>query len=250
MASPTPTKAPVVLVPQRRARPQPTPTPNPAPSVLISPRTLPKGEVEITDRGIFPRVLAVMAGGTVTWTNIGSLVHTATGVEASGAKLDSGGLAAGQSYSLALFDPGTYRYTSAPDCLGASNGSGFDCSGASIKVIPPVVPALSAPHSAAAIGLFAPPAVAVQITDSGFVPDHVVVKADGWITWTNQGSAVHTATGAAQLFDTGGLAPHQSGQVRFQTPGIFTYTSAPDCLNGNRGAIFNCSAPFTITVWP
>ena len=203
----------------------------------------------ITDEGIFPKMVSVMAGSTVTWVNQGSEVHTATGGPSAPAKLDSGGLAAGQSYSLALFDPGTYHYTSAPDCLGAAAKPTFDCSGASIRVLPPVVPALTAP-TAAAVALLAPPSATVQVTDSGFVPHHVAVKAGGWVTWINQGAAVHTATSTSPQFDTGGLAPHQSAEIHFQTPGEFSYSSAPDCLNGNRGATFSCTTPFTITVSP
>ena len=246
-ASPTPesteTPQPVFTPRYVRARPIPKPAaPSPAPA-----HTLTGAQVGITDAGIFPKMVSVMAGSTVTWVNMGTEVHTATAAQGSRTKLDSGGLAAGQRYSLALFDPGMYHYTSAPDCLANSNKSLFDCSGASIRVLAPIVPALSAPASATP-GLFAPPTATVQITDSGFVPDHVVVKAGGWITWINQGSTVHTATGSTQQFDTGGLAPHQSSQMRFPNPGTVSYTSAPDCLNGNHAPSFACASSFSVTV--
>src|SRR5690348_2787515 len=175
-ASPTPeaTAEEAPALPRRAIRPRATPSAKPTPPSAAPPAPLRQAQIGITDEGIFPKLISVMAGSTVTWVNQGSEVHTATGAPSAPAKLDSGGLAAGQSFSLALFDPGTYRYTSAPDCLGAAAKPGFDCTGASIRVLPPVVPALiAAPATAEA--LLAPPSATVQVTDSGFVPDHVAV---------------------------------------------------------------------------
>jgi plastocyanin len=90
----------------------------------------------------------------------------------------------------------------------------------------------------------------VQITDSGFVPDQITIKAGEAVLWTNDGSRVHTATAltGAPRFDTGGLATHQTAKVSFATPGTFTYSSATDCLNGNHDPGFTCGKYFAITV--
>ncbi len=98
----------------------------------------------------------------------------------------------------------------------------------------------------------------VAINDSGFSPPAVSVPVGVTVTWTNQGTAVHTVTtmlaAASTLpqttpltFDSGGLGPGQSFSFNFTTPGTYLYSSATDCLNGNSTPGFTC-ANFTVTV--
>lgn len=112
---------------------------------------------------------------------------------------------------------------------------------------PPVSPAPPAPDSLKA-QLAATPTI--QITDSGFVPDQVTVKAGDAIQWVNDGTKVHTATAltGAPRFDTGGLASHQTAKVAFSAPGTYVYSSATDCLNGNHDPGFTCGKYFAVTV--
>ena len=243
-ASPTEEPTPAPQPVRRVAPPRPTPVPK-AESPAPTPAVVAEAQIGITDSGIYPKQVTIIPGGTVTWINQGSLVHTATRVSDAPFKLDTGGLAAGQSASLKLFDPGTYQYTSATDCLAGAN-DGFDCSGATITVVPPSHPAALALKAVTDTTS----AVNVDITDAGFVPASVTVKSGGAVTFTNQGTTVHTATATAggKLFDSGGLAPHQSAKVNLASPGTFTYTSAPDCLKGNKSAAFGCGRTFTVVV--
>lgn len=200
--------------------------------------------VDLTDSGAQPASVAILVGGMITWKNVGTAVHTATVASGSPIVLDSGGLAPGQSFSYRFMTPGSYDYTSATDCLFGNKGVTFDCAAAHVQVLPhsPPIPA------AQPAGL--PPVI---VTDAGFTSAVVRVRAGGSVTWVNQGDAVHTATslrGETASFDTGGLAPGQSKTIAFISPGQFAYSSATDCLNGNRNSSFACGRSFVVNVLP
>jgi len=95
------------------AGPQP---PVPPPSNVI---------VYITDTTFVGPHVTVPLRGSVTWVNAGSTVHTATAIGPV-RPFDTGGLVHGQSVTEAFTVPGTYAYTSWPDCL-ASRASPFNC---------------------------------------------------------------------------------------------------------------------------
>ena len=61
----------------------------------------------------------------------------------------------------------------------------------------------------------------VSIAGFAFNPQTITVKAGDTVTWTNNDSATHTATGAG--FDTGQLGGGASGSVTFSTAGTFAY---------------------------
>jgi plastocyanin len=115
----------------------------------------------------------------------------------------------------------------------------------------------------------------ITITDSGFDQQAYAVGTTppggsdtGRVTIVNRGSVTHTATelpgspfkvGLGDInffagqssnikdFDTGGIGPGQSVTVGVPFPGSYQFTSATDCLNGNRSPRFNC-APVSIAV--
>jgi plastocyanin len=61
----------------------------------------------------------------------------------------------------------------------------------------------------------------VRIVDFSFQPTTLTVAPATVITWTNDDSAPHTATG--DDFDTGRLNRGDSGSVTFDTPGEYDY---------------------------
>ncbi len=71
--------------------------------------------VVIADTGLSPANVTIPAGGSVTWTNQGSVTHTA---ESTGgpAAFNTAGIGPGQSATLAFTVPGIYAYTSGADC--------------------------------------------------------------------------------------------------------------------------------------
>jgi plastocyanin len=65
----------------------------------------------------WPARTPVKAGTTVTFTNVGDIVHTATSTTATGSasgKWDTGALAKGDSKSITLSELGTYYYICTP----------------------------------------------------------------------------------------------------------------------------------------
>ncbi len=62
---------------------------------------------------------------------------------------------------------------------------------------------------------------AVRIVDFAFQPTTLTVTPGTVVTWTNEDSAPHTATG--DNFDTGMLNRGDSDSVTFETPGTYDY---------------------------
>lgn len=236
--------------------------------------------VSITDTGFNPGVVNIPVGGTVTWLNQGTNVHTATstsstltpGQTASPAPFDSGGLGPGQSFSFMFPLPGTYSYTSQTDCLNGNVVAAFACSGYSVVVGSSVVPttvgqAASVPTPVgpqAPAGTTVAQVATVSISDSGFSPTNVAVTTGGTastagtVTFVNNGTNLHTAASGSvmmvdqrfspDVFDTGGLNPGESKSFNFVQPGTYQFNSATDCMNGNTNPNFNCGAVYTVTV--
>ena len=64
---------------------------------------------------------------------------------------------------------------------------------------------------------------AVSIENFAFAPKGLTVKVGTTVTWTNQDSSIHTATGDRQEFDTGNLAQGKAGQFTFTSAGSYSY---------------------------
>ena len=211
------------------------------------------GTVTITDAGFNPPSITITVGGTVSWTNSGAKVHTAS-TKLAPVPFDTGGLSNGQAFPINFTVPGTYSYTSATDCInsGGAQGTGFDCGTTATVVVidnnmaynPNAFPTPS-PTSTPLPTTGPPQAVTIEITKQGFVPPTVTVALGGSVTWVNaDNGGTHTATttggGNPQPFDTGGLGPGLSGNLGFALQGTYTYTSAIDCQNGRSTSGFGC----------
>jgi plastocyanin len=224
-------------------------------------QTAPPGNVSVTmsDSGFSPANVTVAVGGTVTWTNKGANVHSATTLGGAPIGVDTGGVAPGQTISQSFSLPGTYAYTSAVDCLNGSNTPGYPCTqgfsvivsntaAAPVASAAPVAPSPAASAAPAPAGQVAN--ASVTITDTGMSPATINLALNGSVTFTNSGANVHTATttgGVPTLVDTGGLASGQTFSASYTLPGTYTYTSATDCLNGNNTVGFNCG-PYVVNV--
>lgn len=64
---------------------------------------------------------------------------------------------------------------------------------------------------------------AVTIKSFKFGPDEVTVGVGTKVTWTNEDSSTHTATGADDSFDTGRLKKGDAGDFTFAEAGTFEY---------------------------
>jgi plastocyanin len=219
------------------------------PAATLADTPPPAAAVTISDTGLSPRSVTVIAGGSVSFTNSGNSVHTATAVPGTLAGFDSGGLGHGQAATAGFGTPGTFSYTSAPDCLNGNATPGFDCGPYTVVV---VLPGQASSGQAPASSN-----VAVSIDDAtGFQPGTLTVQAGQTVVWTNRGTKVHTATidgGYFPGFDSGGINPGQSFSYTFSSPGVFTYHSAtepvyyPDPNAGNAQTV-NYQFRGTVTV--
>ena len=61
----------------------------------------------------------------------------------------------------------------------------------------------------------------------GYAPDTITIKAGETITWTNDGSLVHTVTPDGASFDSGVLNKGDTWTHTFDSPGTFTYHCTP-----------------------
>jgi plastocyanin len=80
------------------------------------------------------------------------------------------------------------------------------------------------------------PGVSVSITDGGFVPGALTVAAGTTVTWTNNGSMIHTVTSVVGIsddaltydpLDSQELTPGASFEYTFENTGVFHYRCAP-----------------------
>ena len=119
---------------------------------------------ETADGCFIPSTVTIDFGGTVTWENNDTAAHTATGgsaTEGLSGVFDSSLIMAGSSFSHTFEDAGSYDYF----CM--------------------VHPWMS--------GL-----VIVEDTDDGcFIPSLVTVDIGAPVTWENNDTAAHTATGGS-----------------------------------------------------
>jgi plastocyanin len=178
--------------------------------------------VSMIDLAFSPRSLSAVVGDSVTWTNRGSAVHTAT---AENGSFDSGIVKPGGSWRFALAKAGTFRY----HCTVHPNMVGTITVAAAGSPAPPVAPAAKSGGTAGPSGGVsgAPAASAarasVAIRDFEFVPPRVTVAKGTTVTWTNRGNAPHTATAVDRSFDSGMLQPGGRFSRRFDTLGTFQY---------------------------
>src|SRR5579883_3504375 len=115
--------------------------------------------ITITDKGFDPVNVTIGPGGTVTFTNSGTIVHTASSLGGAPLAFNTGGLAPSQSKSISFSLPGTYSFNSETDCMNGHNSPQFGCGGGTITVSstsPPAASTAPAPAPAASSPVAAP----------------------------------------------------------------------------------------------
>lgn len=166
--------------------------------------------VEIHNKNEFrPGTVTIQAGGTVTWFNDDSHTHTTSG--AGG--INSGDLDRDDTYSHTFDKPGTYDYVCAyhsemQGTVRVADKSGHVPPPADNGGNPPPPPSNGGQNATVSIG-------------SNFGPHQVSVPVGGTVTWTNNSSMPHTATGSG--FDSGNLNPGQSFSHTFNAAGTYDY---------------------------
>lgn len=85
-------------------KPTTAPVPKPAPTPVVKTVT-----VEIKDNVFSPQIIAINAGDTIVWKNVGKNIHT-TRSSASSLLWDSGSLAPGATFHRTFPSIGKYEY--------------------------------------------------------------------------------------------------------------------------------------------
>jgi plastocyanin len=100
--------------PEAVAAPSPTPSPTPAPKpapkadALVKPKTV---VVEMKDNAFSPQIIAITAGDTIVWKNVGANNHTSKGIRNGPLVWNSGNVAPGQTYSRTFTAVGRFGYS-------------------------------------------------------------------------------------------------------------------------------------------
>jgi plastocyanin len=104
-----PTQETTSTAPTPTPTPAPKPAPKPRPSgTTVKPKTV---TVEIKDNAFSPQIIAINAGDTVVWKNVGTGNHTTRGLRNGPLVWDSGTLAPGQTYSRTFSGAGRFGYS-------------------------------------------------------------------------------------------------------------------------------------------
>jgi plastocyanin len=225
---------------------------------------LPSPTVIISDGAFNPPIVNVSLGGSVTWLNQGTKVHTVTSIPGQNPAFDSGGLAPTNSFRFVFSRPGIFQYMSTVDCVNGNSNAAFACGSVfTVNVIGPgtPVPSLAA---AAFIGFVQPTAVVptptpqptevpaplgptgqplvITIDDTnGFLPATLSVNPGQTVKFVNVGpSSVHTVVsdgGISPSFDSGGMSPGMQWYRTFDVPGSVTFHSStePQYLTAQDG---------------
>ena len=162
-----------------------------------------------------PDTLTVKAGSTLQFANVGGKPHSLTADDGS---FDTGnvmpgaeaGRFAGTNASITLKEPGTFKFHCEvhPQAMTGT----LTVTGAA-----PAGPGPAPPSDAAR-------QVSVDTVDFAFKPAQASVAPGGEVTWTNRGSAPHTATFDDVSLDTGTIAPGSSGKLTApEKPGSYSY---------------------------
>ncbi len=194
--------------------------------------------VLITDSGYVPPNLTIPPGTQVNWVNRGTKVHTAT---SDTPVWNTGGMGPNQWNFYVFTGVGVYPYHSEPDASYLVNSDGsttrtWNLAG-TITVdasasVPTTVPGAAPPSPAAPTPTVSPALLnaAVTIVEGSYQPLTITIAMGGYVTFSNTGNNVHTATSDTDnpFWDTGGLSNSQNATVQFNVPGSYPYHSATD----------------------
>ncbi|MBI4935312.1 MAG: cupredoxin domain-containing protein, partial [Actinobacteria bacterium] len=175
----------------------------------------------VVNGGLSPKQLTVPVGTTITWQFADAGKHRMRS-QSGPVQFDSGGLAAGSSWSFTFTTLGTVIY-------GDDENKNLDAYTGAITVSDSVpAPTTTVPGSTPTVpGSPTPPpapsTVTVRMANRAFSPASISIATGDTVVWSNADKDDHTVTDRAGAFDSGVFAPGGSWRRTFTTAGTFTY---------------------------
>lgn len=189
--------------------------------------------VSIANNLFVPATVTIAAGGTVTWTNNDTVIHTATATDSS---WDSGFMAkAGGTYQRTFPTAGTYPYlcTLHPEMVGTvvvvdAAGNAPPATPVTTQQPPPQQNTTTPPVNTPPAGNSATLPTLAEVTMAGnlFAPRTVTVAVGGTVRWLNNDTRPHTVTAADGSFDSGIMAKNATFERVYPTAGTYPYVCA------------------------
>lgn len=171
------------------------------------------------DGGLSPKVITVQVGTTVTWQLNDADKHRLRSLSGP-VSFDSGGLAAGGTYSFTFNTVGTVNY-------GDTENKNLDAYTGSVIVSNTVPTTTTTPPGTTVPGTPtttpAAQTVTVRMANRTFSPSSISVFVGDTVLWSNNDKDDHTVTERGFSFDSGVFAPGRSWQRTFNAPGTFSY---------------------------
>ncbi len=171
--------------------------------------------------GLSPKVITVQVGTTVTWQFADTGKHRMRSLSGP-TQFDSGGQAAGASWSFTFNALGTTNY-------GDDENKNIDAYMGSVVVVN-TVPATTAPPATTVPGGTTPPTtpaqpqtLTVRIANRAFAPTSLSIAVGDTVVWTNNDKEAHTVTERNLSFDSGSFGVGSTYRRTFTAPGIYSY---------------------------
>jgi plastocyanin len=171
----------------------------------------------VVNNGLQPEVVTVQVGSTVTWQLADAGKHRLRSLSGPVA-FDSGGLAAGSTYSFTFTALGTVNY-------GDDENKGVPGYSGSVDVVAnmPTTTTTTPSPSGAPGQPPAPSTVNVRLANRAFTPSSISVAVGDTVIWTNADQEAHTVTDRGLAFDSGSFGPGATFRRTFTAAGTFTY---------------------------
>ena len=178
----------------------------------------------VVNGGLSPQQLTVPVGTTITWQFADADKHRMRS-QSGPVQFDSGGLAAGSSWSFTFSTLGTVIYGDDENKNVASYVGSITVSD-SVPAPTTTVPGTT-PADPGTPGTPPPPpapsTVAVRLANRAYSPASISIATGDTVVWTNADKDPHTVTERNAAFDSGTFQPGGSWQRTFTTAGTFTY---------------------------
>ncbi|MFM2078143.1 MAG: hypothetical protein RJA49_2033 [Actinomycetota bacterium] len=195
--------------------------------LALSSHTEAVGQATVTINGaVSPQQLTVSVGTTVTWQLADGDKHRIRSLSGPVA-FDSGGLAAGGSYSFTFNTVGTVQYRDEENKnIDAYTGSVTVVNSIPTTVPGPVttLPGTTLPGTPPPVTTPpAPQTITVKLAGRAFTPNSISVAVGDTVVWSNNDKDAHTVTERKGVFDSGTVNAGGSFRRTFTAPGSYSY---------------------------